>query len=136
MPFTDDANTLVVQFLDDRSEFPFLTLSPLEYFSPLTGETYAVPRYFRTDGASVPVAISAIPVIGPELLMRYFGHGVFHGFKEGVLHDYLRRKRQDGTTPVPAETAHAVFREALEDAGYPSDLVENYYAAVKAFNSD
>lgn len=136
MPFTDDANTLVTQFLDDRSEFPFVTLAPLSYFSPLTGETYTVPRYFRTDGASVPVAIAAVPVIGPALLQRYFGHGVFHGFKQGVLHDYLRRPRDDGTTPVPAETAHAVFREALEDAGYPSDLVENYFAAVKAFNSD
>jgi hypothetical protein len=136
MPFTDDANELDLRFFDDRSEFPFLTLQPLEYFSPLTGQTYTVPKYFRTDGASVPVAIAAIPVVGPELLMRYFGHGVFHGFKQGVLHDYLRRKRPDGTTPVPAETAHAVFREALADAGYPSDLVENYFAAVKAFNSD
>ncbi len=121
--------------LDDRSKFPWITLSPLVYESELTGETYTVPKHFRTDGASVPSAIAAIPIIGQALFIRYFGKGVYLGFKQGVLHDYLRRPDKDGNTPVPAHIAHKVFREALTQAGYPDDLVNNYYAAVSTFNS-
>jgi len=36
---------------------------------------------------------------------------------------------------VHPEVAHSIFRKALIEAGYPPDLVENYYAAVRAFNS-
>lgn len=85
MPFT---TPLQVQFLDDRSEFPFITISPLVYECELTGETYTVPKHFRTDGASVPEALAAVPVVGQSLFLRYFGRGVFHGFKQGVVHDY------------------------------------------------
>jgi hypothetical protein len=131
MPFLTD---LRVMFLDDRSEFPWLTLEPLEYTSELTGQTYIVPRHFRTDGASIPKALIAFPVIGQSLAMRFMGHGVWHGFREGVLHDYLRRPR-GGVLPVSASIAHAILREALQDAGYPEDIVENYYAAVVRFNS-
>lgn len=131
MPFT---TPLKVMFLDDRSEFPWITIEPLEYESMLTGEIYEVPKNFRTDGASLPMILAALP--GFNLLaQRYFGKGVWLGFKPGVLHDYLRRKREDGTTPVPAAIAHRVFREALYEAGYPHDLVETYYHAVKVFNS-
>lgn len=129
MPFT---TPLQVLFLDDRSEFPWLTLAPLVYESELTGEVYEVPRHFRTDGASVPMALSAVPIVGPALANRFFGRGVWHGFKQGVLHDYLRRGDHP---PVPAAVAHRVFREALYEAGYPPDLCETYYAAVVAFNS-
>ncbi|WP_448508812.1 DUF1353 domain-containing protein [Immundisolibacter sp.] len=123
MPFLTPLN---VQLLNDRAELPWITLSPLVYDSPLTGETYEVPKHFRTDGASIPKALIAIPA----LALRYFGEGVWQGFKQGVLHDYLRR-----TNVVPPYVAHAVFREALYDADYPPDLCETYYAAVKAFNS-
>lgn len=129
MPFT---TPLQVQFLDDRSEFPFITISPLVYECELTGETYTVPKHFRTDGASVPEALAAVPVVGQSLFLRYFGRGVFHGFKQGVVHDYLRR---GPNPPVPAAVAHKIFRAALYEAGYPPDLCENYYMAVKAFNS-
>ena len=71
---------LDVRFLDDRSQFPFITLEPLVYECELTGETYTVPKHFRTDGASVPEAIAALPLVGQALFLRYFGHGVFHGF--------------------------------------------------------
>lgn len=123
---------LDVRFLDDRSLFPWLTLAELVYEDPVTGETYVVPRHFRTDGASVPEAIAAIPVIGQALFLRYFGGGVFYGFKEGVLHDYLRR---GDNPPVPAHVAHKIFRAALYEAGYPPDLCETYYTAVRLFNS-
>lgn len=129
MPFQ---TMLDVRFLDDRSIFPWITLSELVYECPLTGETFVVPRHFRTDGASIPAAIAAVPVVGQALFLRYFGQGVFHGFKQGVLHDFLRR---GDNPPVPAHVAHKIFRAALYDAGYPPDLCENYFAAVVAFNS-
>lgn len=126
MPFT---SPLQVQYLNTRSVFPWITLAELEYESPLTGETYIVPKHFRTDGASVP---SFLILMNPPLAMRFMGTGVWHGFREGVLHDFLRR---GPNPPVPAAVAHRVFREALYDAGYPEDLCEAYYAAVKLFNS-
>jgi len=126
---------LEAMLLDDRTMFPWITLEPLVYESPLTGETYTVPRNFRTDGSSVPAAIIAIPVIGQALALRYFGRGVWLGFKAGVLHDYLRRADLYGGTPVPARIAHMVFREALYACGYPEDLCETYYQAVVSFNS-
>ena len=64
--------------------------------------------------------------------MKFFGQGVWQGFKQGVLHDYLRR---GNPPPVPAATAHFILRESLLDAGYPDDLANAYYAAVKVFNS-
>ena len=122
---------LHVMFLDDRSRFPWITLEPLVYECDLTGEVYTVPRHFRTDGASVPMALAMVP--GFSLLaQRYFGNGVWQGFKQGVLHDYLRR---GDTPPVSAVIAHKIFREALYEAGYPPDLCETYYAAVRTFNS-
>lgn len=124
--------SLDVRLLNDRSMFPWITLEPLQYESELTGETYTVPRHFRTDGASLPAALVALPVMGQGLFLRYFGQGVFQGFKQGVLHDYLRR---GPNPPVPAHLAHRIFREALYAAGYPPDLCETYYAAVVLFNS-
>lgn len=134
MPFE---TPLVMQLLNDREQFPFITLAPLEYESALTGEIYTVPAYFRTDGASLPAALVAVPVVGQALFLRYFGQGVFQGFKQGVLHDWLRRPdKATGLPPVPAKVAHLIFREALTDSGYPDDLVSTYFAAVKLFNSD
>lgn len=131
MPFL---SPLKMQLLNDRSQFPWLTLEKLVYESALTGGIYEVPRYFRTDGASVPKALISLPGVGPALFMRFFGKGVWQGFREGVLHDFLRRKR-DGVRPVPASVAHLVFREALTEAGYPPELIAMYYRAVKIFNS-
>lgn len=129
MPFQ---TMLDVRFLDDRSIFPFITLSELVYDCELTGETYVVRRHFRTDGASIPEALAAVPLVGQALFLRYFGNGVFHGFKQGVLHDYLRR---GDNPPVSANVAHRIFRHALYEAGYPPDLCESYFHAVRLFNS-
>lgn len=126
---------LVVQFLNDRSIFPWITTAPLVYVSALTGETYTVPKHFRTDGASIPKALIALPVVGQGLALRFFGAGVWLGFKQGVLHDWLRRPDKAGRLPVPAYLAHRIFREALYEAGYPPDLCETYFYAVKTFNS-
>jgi hypothetical protein len=125
-------SALVVQLLNDREKFPWVTLAPLEYECELTGETYVVPRYFRTDGASLPAALVAVPGVGSALFLRYFGQGVFQGFKQGVLHDWLRR---GPNPPVPAAVAHRIFRAALYEADYPGDLCETYYEAVRLFNS-
>lgn len=124
-------SALDVRLLNDRAPMPWQLIAPLEYADPLTGETYTVPKWFRTDGASLPAALVALPVIGQLLFLRYFGQGVFQGFREGVLHDYLLR-----SGIVPRRLAHRMFRTALYEAGYPPDLVETYYAAVVAANPD
>lgn len=146
MPWVEGQSEVHVQLLNDRNVFPWLTTKQLAWYDPVLNRVFTVPKYFRTDGASIPIALAALPVVGPALVMRYFGSGVFQGFREGVLHDYLRRKApvldDSGNiaghhpAPIPAADAHRIFRDALIDGGYPEDLVENYYAAVKAFNSD
>lgn len=134
MPFL---TPLKVMLLNDRAEHPWILLEPLVYYSDLTGETYAAPTHFRTDGSSVPMALAAVPVVGQFLVIRFFGQGVWQGFKEGVLHDFLRRKNKaTGEPPVPSELAHLLFREALTNSGYSDDLVDSYYDAVVAFNSN
>ena len=130
MPFL---TPLKVQLLNDRAEFPWITLEPLVYEAK-DGTIYTVPKHFRTDGASV-TALLSVPVIGQALALRFFGEGVWQGFRCGVLHDWARRKRPDGTRPMPAASAHKLFKEALEEEGYPEDLVQNYYAAVVKLNS-
>ncbi len=126
---------LKVMLIDDRAQFPWYVLESQQYECDLTGETYIVERGFRSDGSSVPIAISAVPIVGAALVSRYFGGGVFKGFREGVLHDRLRRKDKDGNTLVPAHVAHKVFREALYKGGYPEDMIENYYSALMLFSS-
>ena len=125
-----------LMLLDPRSVFPWLTLNEVEYEDAVTGEIYRVPRHFRTDLSSVPIAVSAIPVIGPLLVMRFFGKGIWLGAEEGILHDWLRRPDKiTGLPPVPAHVAHKIYRGALYKRGYPPDLCELYYQAVLRFNS-
>jgi len=127
MPFISPHANVQVMLLNDRHSYPWITLAPLVYESEITGERYEVPAHFRTDGSSIP---QWIILMAPPLAMRLMGRGVWQGFREGVLHDYLRRDNL-----VPAVVAHRVFREALYAAGYPPDLCEAYYAAVRIFNS-
>lgn len=125
MPFV---TPLKVMLLNDRHKYPWITLAPLVYESPMTGDTYWVPEHFRTDGASLP---QSLILFLPPLAARFMGSGVWQGMKQGVLHDWLRR---GPNPPVSAKVAHLIFREALTDAGYPDDLVSNYFAAVKLFD--
>lgn len=130
MPFH---TPLKVMLLSDRTQFPWILTAPLVYESEVLGDTVWVPEHFRTDGSSVP---RALILMAPPLAMRFMGQGVWQGFKQGVLHDYLRRPdKTTGKPPVPAKVAHLVFKEALTEAGYPDDLVSAYYQAVKVFNS-
>lgn len=135
MPFISPYNNPKVMLLSDRHILPWITLEQLVYESPLTGETYVIPKHMRTDAASIPKALVLVPVVGPALFQRFFGRGVWQGFREAILHDYLRTKK-DGAYPVPSSMAHSIFEEALTEAGYPEDLIENYVAAVRTFNSD
>lgn len=130
MSFISPWNNAKVMLLNDRAERPWIMLERMEFESELTGETYVVPRNFRHDGASIPAMIVLIPVVGAALFLRFFGKGVFLGFREGALHDWLRQQPH-----IPAHLAHKIFREALRAAGYPEDMVSAYYAAVVAFNS-
>lgn len=135
MSFVSPFANLQIMLLNDRISSPFIMTEKLVYECPLTGETYEVPKHFRTDLASIPMLLSALPVIGPTFVIRFFGHGVWKGAREGALHDWLRTPDTDGVLPVPAQIAHRIFREALYSADYPSDLCEAYYTAVKLFNS-
>lgn len=130
MPFVSPYNNARVMLLNDRATKPWIMLEHLEFESETTGETYVVPRHFRHDGASIPAAIILLPIIGPLLFLRFFGRGLFLGFREGALHDWLRQQPD-----ILPKVAHLIFREALYAAGYPADLCESYYAAVVAFNS-
>lgn len=132
MPFLDPP---FFELVDDRSDKPWKTTSSRRWQDPLTGEVHTIPSEFRTDGSSVPKLLMMVPLIGRFLALRFMGKGLWLGFGEGVLHDYLRRPDFDGLPPVPAAEAHLKFKRALEEAGYPYDMVENYYAAVKRFNS-
>lgn len=119
--------------LSDRAQYPWILTAPLVYESEVLGDTVWVPENFLTDGSSVP---RALILMAPPLAMRFMGSGVWQGFKQGVLHDWLRRpEKATGKPPVPAKVAHLVFRESLTEAGYPDDLVSAYYAAVRTFNS-
>jgi len=130
MPFVSPSANLQVMLLNDRAAKPWAMLEKLEFYSEITGETYIVPKHFLTDLASVPKAIVLLPIIGLALFLRFFGSGVWLGAREGALHDWLRQQPD-----IPAKVAHLIFREALYDAGYPEDLCENYYEAVRRFNS-
>lgn len=146
MPWVEGSSELDVRLLNDREQFPWLTLKPLAFYDPETGLTFTVRKYFRTDGASIPIALAALPIVGQALVIRYFGQGVWQGFKEGTLHDFLRRQRAilDNlgnivgyeSPPVTAEVAHRIFGDALRLGRYPEDLIENYVAAVRTLNSD
>jgi len=135
MPFVSPHANVQVMLLNDRHRKPWIMLAPLVFDSELTGERYEVPTHFRHDGASIPRLIVLLPLVGTALFLRIFGKGVFMGFREGALHDWLRTPDKDGVYPVRAAVAHRIFREALYAAGYPPDLCEAYYAAVKLFNS-
>lgn len=135
MPFVSPYANVQAMLLNDRHAKPWMLLERLEYDDPITGERYTVEKNFRTDGSSVPIALAAVPVIGPMLVIRFFGGGVFKGFREGVLHDRLRRPDEHGNLLVSAKVAHLIFRGALYEAGYEPDICENYYAALVAFNS-
>lgn len=130
MPFISPYANFKGMLLSEREKFPWISIDKLVYESPMTGETYEIPPHFRTDGSSIPKLIIAIPIIGQLAALRIMGDGMWLGFREGVLHDWLRRYEI-----VPAKTAHLLFREALYDAGYPPDICETYYAAVNTFNS-
>jgi hypothetical protein len=132
MPFISPYANLQVMLLNDRHDKPWITLEKLVYESPLSGETYEVKKHFRTDLASIP---KALILFAPPLAARFFGRGVWMGARESALHDSLRTKDEHGKYPVPAHLAHKIFREALYEAGYPSDLCENYYSALMMFNS-
>lgn len=134
MPFISPYNNVKVQLLNDRAKYPFLTLEVLVYEYPPTGECFEVKKYFRTDGASVPKLLVATPIIGPAIFQQFFGQGVWQGFQEGVLHDWLRTP-VNGVYPVEAAKAHEIFKYALEERGYSEALVTAYYNAVKLFNS-
>lgn len=132
MPWLD---RLRFELVDEHSDFPWAVVGPARWQDPETGEIHEVEDGFRTDGSSVLKALIAIPVVGQLLALRMFGSGMWLGFAAGVLHDRLRRADENGLTIVPPHVAHEKFRRAMIEDGHPSDVVENYYAAVVRFNS-
>ena len=51
MPFH---TPLKLMLLNDRGQFPWITLEPLVYESGLTGETYTVPAHSAPTGPACP----------------------------------------------------------------------------------
>lgn len=132
MPFI---TPLKMQLLNEDNVFPWLLLEPFTWLDPETGEEYTAPKYFRTDGASVPPAIALVPIVGPALLTRLMATGMFKAFKAGVIHDWARRAI-NGVRPMPAADAHKLLRKIMIEQGYPMDIVEDYYNAVVIANSN
>jgi hypothetical protein len=132
MPWLDP---LRFELVDERAEFPWAVIGPMRWMDPETREVHTIPDGFRTDGSSFPKQMMAIPIIGQFLAMRHFGNGIWVGFAAGTLHDCLRRGDENGVPPVPAHVAHWKFKLALQEDGFPYDVVENYYAAVVKYNS-
>lgn len=114
MSFVSPYANLQVMLLSDRHPLPWITTETLMYHYPVTGEVFEVPRHFRTNLVSMPKALIALPVVGVAAFMEFFGSGIWLGARESVLHDWLRTER-NGSYPVPARTAHEIFRHALED---------------------
>ena len=135
MSFVSPFANLQVMLLSDRHHLPWILTEPLMYHYPVSGEVFEVPRHFRTNLVSMPKSLIALPVVGVAAFMEFFGEGVWLGARESVLHDWLRTER-DGAYPVPASTAHQIFRYALEEAEYPAHVVDLYHKAVSLFNSD
>lgn len=132
MPFI---TPLKLELLNEESVFPWITLAPFVYQDPDTLEEYTVPANFRTDGPSLPVKLlAAIPIAGQAMIIESFATGIFKGFKQGVLHDWARRMI-NGRRPMPAASAHLLFKKALTEYNYPPAIIDAYYAAVVAFNS-
>ena len=127
MPFL---TTLELRLISDRSPFPWMTTQVLSWQRPSTGQVFSTPKYFRTDGASIPFAVACIPVVGPMLLARYFGAGLWLGFREGVLHDAITR----GPEPmVTMDEGIAIFREALTESGYAQDMIDTYCRGLSIY---
>lgn len=126
---------LKLQLLNEESEFPWITLAPFVYQDPDTLEEFTVPVNFRTDGPSLPAKLlAAIPIAGQALIIQAMATGIFKGFKQGVLHDWARRS-VNGIRPMPAPSAHALFKKSLTEYNYPPQIVDAYYDAVVLFNS-
>jgi len=93
------ANRLRVEEIDDTH---WRLLEPYAFASAVTGTILLVPAGFVTDFASVPRVPIAYWLVGNT------AHGA------AVIHDWLYT-----TGAFPKETADAVFREAMRDAGVP-----------------
>lgn len=82
-------------------------------FETPTGVVYTIPDGFVSDGATLPRA--AWSLLGGPLSGKYR--------RASVLHDYLLRT-------VDKETAHLVFRWAMQADGCSEEQVEQFYTAV------
>lgn len=128
MPFLTD---LELRLISDRSPFPWMTTQSLKWQHPDTGQIFESPKYFRTDGASIPFAVACIPVLGPLLVSQYFGAGLWLGFREGVLHDFITKG------PVPMVGKHEaveIFRIALTESGYTAQMIDAYCQGLTLYN--
>jgi hypothetical protein len=92
-------NELNVKVIDDGN---YMLLSSLKYRSDIYKGVINVPRYFKTDFASVP----RVPII-----YYFFGNLAHH---EAVIHDFLYR-----TQLTSRLTADRIFLEAMKVRGKP-----------------
>jgi hypothetical protein len=134
MPWVEGHGDLIIQFLDERVPRPFMLTQELWWEHP-DGRVFKIPKWFRFNGVSMPIGLAAVPGIGASLIIRFWGDGVFMGFKESALHDYLCTPDSTGRFPVPLSEGNKIFKIALEEANYPEDVVADYFAALSLANS-
>lgn len=132
MSFVSPFANLQVMLLNDRIDLPWILTEKLVYEYPPTGEVFEIQKHFRTNLVSMPKELIALPIVGNIAFSEFFGHGVWLGARESVLHDFLCTK-ENGTYPVEIGAAHRIFRHAMLESGYPESVANAYYRAVVEF---
>lgn len=108
-----------VDDISDEGRGMWRLTGPLIYRSNLTGDTYVVPRGFKTDFASVPRVPIAFLLCGDT------------ANKPAALHDWLYTA-VDGKHPVPDRaTADALLEEAALVENVPDWRVWLLWAGVR-----
>ena len=90
-----------------------------EYVYDINGYLIRVPKYFITDGASIPKSLQWI----------YDPYGKY--IKAAVIHDYLYSKYND--TGINRTLADKIFDFIMKETGVNAKTRRKFYVAVKYF---
>ena len=90
-----------------------------EYVYDINGYLIRVPKYFTTDGASVPHSL--------QWLYNPYGKYI----NAAVVHDYLYSTYNN--TGINRTLADKIFRHIMKETGVDDRTVRRFYNAVKYF---
>ena len=90
-----------------------------EYVYEINGYLIRVPKYFITDGASVPKIL--------QWLYNPFGRYI----NAAVIHDYLYSCYNN--TGINRTLADKIFRHIMQETGVDNRTVRRFYTAVRCF---